>query len=64
MMTFPGALLRSLAGVVGGPHVLTGDAAEVAAVLALCTGAGVPVVPQRGTPGWSAAACRCTARSC
>jgi FAD/FMN-containing dehydrogenase len=88
MMTFPGALLRSLAGVAGGPHVLTGDAAagfavdwtgrfrghtpavvrpgdtaEVAAVLALCTGAGVPVVPQRGTPGWSAA-CRCTARSC
>ena len=25
-MTLPGALLRSLAGVVGEPHVLTGDA--------------------------------------
>jgi FAD/FMN-containing dehydrogenase len=70
-MTLPGTLLRTLAGIVGGPHVLTGDAtagyavdwtgrfqgetpavvrprdtAEVAAVLALCTGAGLPVVPQ------------------
>jgi FAD/FMN-containing dehydrogenase len=88
-MTLPGALLRSLAGIVGERHVLTGDAAagfavdwtgrfrghapavvrpgdtaEVAAVLALCTDAGVPVVPQGGTPGWSAAGCRCTARSC
>jgi hypothetical protein len=26
MMTLPGALLRSLAGTVGEPHVLTGDA--------------------------------------
>ena len=26
MMTLPGALLRSLTGVVGEPHVLTGDA--------------------------------------
>ena len=75
-MTLPGALLRSLAGIVGEPHVLTGDAtaafamdwtgrfaghtlavvrpgdtAEVAAVLALCTGAGVPVVPQGGNTG-------------
>jgi FAD/FMN-containing dehydrogenase len=75
-MMLPGALLRSLAGVVGEPHVLTGDAAagfavdwagrfrghtpavvrpgdtaEVAAVLALCTGAGVPVVPQGGNTG-------------
>src|SRR5882672_5827258 len=25
-MTLPGALLRSLAGIVGEPHVLTGDA--------------------------------------
>jgi len=76
VMTLPGALLRSLAGIVGEPHVLTGDAtagyasdwtgrfrgetpavvrprevAEVAAVLALCTGAGVPVVPQGGNTG-------------
>ncbi len=76
MMTLPGALLRSLAGIVGEPHVLTGDAtagfavdwtgrfrgrtpaivrprdtAEVAAVLALCTDAGLPVVPQGGNTG-------------
>jgi FAD/FMN-containing dehydrogenase len=69
-------VLRSLAAVVGEPHVLTGDAtagfavdwtgrfrgrtpavvrprdtAEVAAVLALCTGAGIPVVPQGGNTG-------------
>src|SRR6266567_1994040 len=75
-MTLPGALLRSLAGIVGEPHVLTGDAtagfavdwtgrfqghtpavvrprdtAEVAAVLALCTDAGLPVVPQGGNTG-------------
>jgi hypothetical protein len=25
-MALPGSLLRSLAGIVGGPHVLTGDA--------------------------------------
>ena len=72
----PPALLRDLAAVVGGPHVLTGDAtagyavdwtgrfrgdppavvrprdtAQVAAVLALCSGAGVPVVPQGGNTG-------------
>jgi FAD/FMN-containing dehydrogenase len=72
----PAALLRSLAGVVGAAHVLTGDAAvgygvdwtgryrgqpaavvrprdtqEVAAVLALCTAAGLPVVPQGGNTG-------------
>ena len=72
----PAALLRSLAGVVGDAHVLTGDAAagygtdwtgrfggppaavlrprdsaEVAAVLTLCAGAGVPVVPQGGNTG-------------
>jgi FAD/FMN-containing dehydrogenase len=76
MVTLPGSLLRSLAGIVGESHVLTGDAAagfavdwtgrflgytpavvrpgdtaEVAAVLALCTGAGVPVVPQGGNTG-------------
>jgi FAD/FMN-containing dehydrogenase len=75
-MTLPDALLRSLAGIVGKPHVLTGDAtagfavdwtgrfqghtpavvrpgdtAEVAGVLALCTDAGVPVVPQGGNTG-------------
>src|SRR6266516_6955469 len=75
-MTLPGALLRALAGIVGEPHVLTGDAtagfavdwtgrfrgrtpatvrpqntAEVAAVLALCTDAGLPVVPQGGNTG-------------
>src|SRR5436190_98823 len=75
-MTLPGALLRSLAGVVGEQLVLTGDAtagfavdwtgrfrgrtpatvrpkntAEVAAVLALCTDAGLPVVPQGGNTG-------------
>src|SRR6201986_5023267 len=69
-------LLRALAGIVGEPHVLTGDAtagfavdwtgrfrgrtpatvrpqntAEVAAVLALCTDAGLPVVPQGGNTG-------------
>ena len=32
MMTLPGALLRSLAGIVGEPHVLTGDAAAGFAV--------------------------------
>ncbi len=70
------SLLRSLAGIVGPQHVLTGsaaagygtdwtgrfrgqpaavlrpgDTAEVAAVLALCAGAGVPVVPQGGNTG-------------
>src|ERR1700733_1554744 len=70
------AALRELAGIVGGQHVLTGDAtagyavdwtgrfrgvtpavvrpadtAEVAAVLAWCTGAGLPVVPQGGNTG-------------
>jgi FAD/FMN-containing dehydrogenase len=74
--TLPGAVLKSLTGIVGGQHVLTGEAAagfavdwtgrfrghaaavirpgdtaEVAAVLALCTGAGVPVVPQGGNTG-------------
>ena len=69
-------MLRSLAAIVGEPHVLTGDAtagfavdwtgrfrghtpavvrprdtAEVAAVLALCTDAGIPVVPQGGNTG-------------
>jgi FAD/FMN-containing dehydrogenase len=72
----PPALLRGLAAVVGGPHVLTGDAtagyavdwtgrfrgdppavvrprdtAQVAAVLALCSGGGIPVVPQGGNTG-------------
>src|SRR5215471_13613517 len=72
--TLPGAVLKSLTGIVGGQHVLTGEAtagfavdwtgrfrghaaavvrprdtAEVAAVLALCSGAGVPVVPQGGS---------------
>lgn len=72
----PATLLRSLAGVVGAAHVLTGgpaagygvdwtgrfggqpaavlrprDTAQVAAVLALCTEAGVPVVPQGGNTG-------------
>jgi FAD/FMN-containing dehydrogenase len=76
MMTLPSSLLRSLAAIVGKPHVLTGDAtagfavdwtgrfqghtpavvrpgdtAEVAAVLALGTDAGVPVVPQGGNTG-------------
>jgi FAD/FMN-containing dehydrogenase len=76
MMTFPPAVLQSLTGIVGKPHVLTGDAtagfavdwtgrfrghtpavvrprdtAEVAAVLALCTDAGIPVVPQGGNTG-------------
>ena len=76
MEALPGAVLKSLAGIVGGQHVLTGEAAagfavdwtrrfrgqaaavirpgdtaEVAAVLALCTGAGVPVVPQGGNTG-------------
>jgi FAD/FMN-containing dehydrogenase len=75
-MTLPGSLLRSLAGIVGESHVLTGDAtagfaqdwtgrfagrtpvvvrprntAEVAAVLALCTDAGLAVVPQGGNTG-------------
>ena len=69
-------MLRDLTAVVGGPHVLTGDAAagyatdwtgrfrgapaavvrprdtaQVAAVLALCAGTGVPVVPQGGNTG-------------
>ena len=72
----PPALLRDLTAVVGGPHVLTGDAtagyavdwtgrfrgdppavvrprdtAQVAAVLALCAGGGIPVVPQGGNTG-------------
>jgi FAD/FMN-containing dehydrogenase len=76
MTTLPPAVLQSLAAIVGGPHVLTGDAAagfaadwtgrfqghtpavvrpgdtaEVAAVLALCTDAGIPVVPQGGNTG-------------
>ena len=76
VMTLPRTLLRALAGIVGEPHVLTGDAtagfttdwtgrfagqtaavvrprdtAEVAAVLALCTEAGLPVVPQGGNTG-------------
>ena len=70
------AALRELAGIVGGQHVLTGDAtagyavdwtgrfrgvtpavvrpadtAEVAAVLAWCTAAGLAVVPQGGNTG-------------
>ncbi len=70
------AMLRSLAAVVGAPHILTGDAtagfavdwtrrfqghtpavvrprdtAEVAAILALCSRAGAPVVPQGGNTG-------------
>jgi FAD/FMN-containing dehydrogenase len=70
------AALRELAGLVGAPHVLTGDAAagyavdwtgrfrgatpavvrpadtaEVAAVLAWCTAAGLAVVPQGGNTG-------------
>lgn len=74
--TLPGTVLKSLTGIVGGQHVLTGEAAagfavdwtgrfrgraaavvrprdtaEVAAVLALCTEAGVPVVPQGGNTG-------------
>jgi FAD/FMN-containing dehydrogenase len=69
-------VIGSLSSIVGGQHVLTGDAAagfavdwtgrfqghaaavvrpgdtaEVAAVLALCTDAGVPVVPQGGNTG-------------
>ena len=81
VMRLPGALLRSLAGIVGEPHVLTGDATadfavdwtgrfrghtpavvrprdtgEVAAVLALCTDAGLPVILQGRTPAWSASA--------
>jgi FAD/FMN-containing dehydrogenase len=72
----PAALLRDFAAVVGGGHVLTGDAAagytvdwtggfrghtpavlrprdtaQVAALLALCGRAGVPVVPQGGNTG-------------
>jgi FAD/FMN-containing dehydrogenase len=72
----PPALAAEFAAVVGGAHVLTGDAtagyvvdwtgrfrghapavlrpgdtAEVAAVLALCRDAGVPVVPQGGNTG-------------
>ena len=70
------ALLRSIAAVVGAPHVLTGDAtagfavdwtrrfqgrtpavvrprdtAEVAAVLAMCSQAGIAVVAQGGNTG-------------
>ncbi len=79
MITSPAVsatLLRSLAGIVGAEHVLTGgpaagygtdwtgrctgqpaavvrprDTQQVAAVLALCTGAGLPVVPQGGNTG-------------
>jgi FAD/FMN-containing dehydrogenase len=76
VQALPPALLRGLAAVVGGPHVLTGDAtagyavdwtgrfrgdppavvrprdtAQVAAVLALCSGGGIPVVPQGGNTG-------------
>jgi len=76
METIPDPVLKSLTSIVGGQHVLTGDAAagfavdwtgrfrgqaaavvrprdtvEVAAVLALCTEAGVPVVPQGGNTG-------------
>src|SRR5262249_48632312 len=76
VMALPDGLLRSLAGSVGEPHVLTGaatagfavdwtgrfrgqtpavvrprDTAEAAAVLALCTDAGLPVVPQGGNTG-------------
>jgi FAD/FMN-containing dehydrogenase len=76
MTDLPDSLRRSLASVVGEPHVLTGDAtagfavdwtgrfrgrapavlrprdtAEVAAVLALCADAGIPVVPQGGNTG-------------
>ena len=40
------------------------DTAEVAAVLALCSDSGLPVVSQGGTPAWSAAACPGTASSC
>ena len=72
----PAALLREFAAVVGGAHVLTGDATagftvdwtggftgrspavlrprdteQVAALLALCSGAGVAVVPQGGNTG-------------
>src|SRR5215468_12671716 len=72
----PPALLRDLAAVLGGNHVLTGDATagyvtdwtsryrgttpavlrpgrteQVAAVLALLSGAGIPVVPQGGNTG-------------
>jgi len=72
----PPALLRDLSAVLGGNHVLTGDAAsgyvtdwtsryrgttpavlrparteQVAAVLALLSGAGIPVVPQGGNTG-------------
>jgi FAD/FMN-containing dehydrogenase len=74
--TLPGTVLKSLAAIVGEPHVLTGDAtagfavdwtgrfeghaaavvrprdtAQVAAVLAVCTRAGLPVVPQGGNTG-------------
>ena len=54
-----GRFRGSAAAVVRPP-----DTAAVAAVLALCSDAGVAVVPQGGTPGWSAAGCRCTARWC
>jgi len=72
----PGAVLKSLAAIVGEQHVLADDATagfavdwtgrfqgraaavvrphdteQVAAVLALCTDAGVPVVPQGGNTG-------------
>ena len=88
-MPLPSSLSRTLAGVVGEAHVLTGDAtagftqdwtgrfrghaavvvrpgntAEVAAVLALCTDAGLAVVPQGGNTGLVGGACRGTARSC
>ena len=70
------SVAADLAAIVGGPHVLTGDAAagyavdwtgrfqgqaaavvrpadtaQVAAVLACCTGAGLAVVPQGGNTG-------------
>ena len=76
MIQVTGAVLRSLAGIVGERHVLAGEAAagfavdwtgrfrgqaaavvrprdtaEVAAVLALCTDAGLAVVPQGGNTG-------------
>ncbi|HUN31888.1 MAG TPA: FAD-binding oxidoreductase [Trebonia sp.] len=76
MEAVPGAVLKSLAAIVGEQHVLADDATagfavdwtgrfqgraaavvrphdteQVAAVLALCTDAGVPVVPQGGNTG-------------
>jgi len=76
VMTIPDNVLKSLAGIVGERHLLTGEAtagfavdwtgrfrghaaavarprdtAEVAAILALCSDAGIPVVPQGGNTG-------------